>query len=170
MKRTLLIIVACLVSHGVNSQNGKKFNYEKNRFGMYAVTPIFDQSKGVGKKGVAYFSDPYYLKTLFDGIGKKILTKEKIDSLYSEVSVTITLSSEGEVLNCRFLMNGKDMDVISDDDFYNLYLLFKQTKIDMSKVMIGSPDSSTQNSEFDYGIISGTLIPKEFRSVFKKLN
>ena len=44
-------------------------------------------------------------------------------------------------------MNGKDMDVISDDDFYNLYLLFKQTKIDMSKVMIGSPDSSTQNSE-----------------------
>ena len=169
MKGTLLIIVACLVSLGVNLQNRKKFNYEKSQFGAYVVTPIFDQSKGAGKRGVASSSDPYYLSDVFDKITKKVMTKGKVDSLYSEASFYITLTSNGDIINCWFSLNGKDLDVISDDDFYNLYLLFKQTKIDMSKVKIGAPDSFAQDTTFYYTMITGTLIPKEFRNKFKKL-
>jgi hypothetical protein len=170
MKKTLLIIVACLVSLGVNSQNGKKFKYEKNQFGAYVVTPIFDQSKGVGKIGVASFSNPFYISDVFDKITKKVITKEKVDSLYSDASYYISLSSKGEIINCWFSLNGKDLNVISDDDFYKLYRLIKKTKIDMSIVKIGLPDSYTQDTTFDYTVITGTLIPKDLRNKFKKHN
>jgi hypothetical protein len=170
MKKTLLIIVACLVSLGVNSQNGKKFKYEKSQFGAYVVTPIFDQSKGEGKIGVASFSNPFYISDVFDKITKQVITKEKVDSLYSDASYYISLSSKGEIINCWFSLNGKDLNVISDDDFYKLYRLIKKTKIDMSIVKIGLPDSYTQDTTFDYTVITGTLIPKDLRNKFKKHN
>lgn len=163
MKKILLIIVSCLVSIGVNSQNGKKFRYEKNQFGAYVVTPIFDQSKEVGMRGTAISSDPWYLSDLFESIAEKVIKKGKVDSLYTEPSFIITINSSGEIINCRFLINSRDLNVISDNDFYNLYLLFKQTKIDMSKVKLVSPNDSVQNKKIDYTIISGTLIPKKFK-------
>jgi hypothetical protein len=63
-------------------------------------------------------------------------------------------------------LNPKDVLVISDNDFYNLYVLFKKTKIDTSKVKFESPDSFPQNPKFDYTMISGTLIPKDLRRRF----
>jgi hypothetical protein len=98
------------------------------------------------------------------------MTKEKVDSLYSDASYYISLSSKGEIINCWFSLNGKDLNVISDDDFYKLYRLFKKTKIDMSIVKIGLPDSFTQDTTFDYTVITGTLIPKDLRNKFKKHN
>ena len=163
MKKILLFVAFCLVSIGVNSQNGKKFNYQKNQFGAIVVTPIFDQSKGAGKMGVASFSDPSYLSDLFDNITRQVMTKEKVDSLYSDASFVITISSNGDVINCRFSLHPKDMNVISDNDFYKLYELFKKTKIDTSKVEIEAPDSFPQNTKFDYTMILGTLIPKDLR-------
>jgi hypothetical protein len=159
MKKVSLIIAICLVSIGVNSQTGKKFNYEMNRFGTFNVTPIFDQSKGVGKIGLAFFTDRTYLSNLFDSIAKQVMTKEKVDSLYTEASFIITVGSNGDIINCRFSLHPRDLNVISDNDFYNLYVLFKKTKIDTSKVKIVAPDGFPQNSKYDYTIIGGTLIP-----------
>jgi hypothetical protein len=148
---------------GANSQNGKKFKYEKSQFSSYIVTPIFDQTKGSGKRGVASCSDPSYLSDVFDKITRQVMTKGKVDSLFANASFSITLSSNGDVLNCIFFLNGKDLNVISDNDFYKLYVLFKKAKIDTTKVKIGAPDSSTQNTKFDYTMIMGTLIPKDLR-------
>ena len=166
MKKILLIAAICLMTMAGNSQNRKKFNYEKNQFGAYVVTPIFDQSKGVGKRGVATLSDPSYLSDVFDNITKQVMTNEKVDSLYTEASFIITIGSNGDIINCRFSLHPKDMNVISDNDFYNLYVLFKKTKIDTSKVKIGAPDAFPQNSKYDYTMIGGTLIPKDLRKRF----
>jgi hypothetical protein len=163
MKKILLIVAFFLVSIGVNSQNGKKFNYQKNKFGAISVTPVFDQSKGAGKFGVAYCSDPSYLSDIFDNITKQVMTKEKADSLYTGASFIITINSTGDVIYCRFLFHPKDTNVISDNDFYKLYELFIKTKLDTSKVKIGAPDSFPQDTKFDYTMISGTLIPKDLR-------
>jgi hypothetical protein len=168
MKKISLIAVIFLVSIVVNSQNGKKFNYEKNQFGSYVVTPIFDQSKGVGKKGIASSSDPSYLSDVFDNITRQVMTEDKVDSLFTEASFIITISSTGDVINCRFSLNPKDIKVISDNDFYKLYILFKKIKIDTSKVKIVAPDAFPQDSKFDYAMISGTLIPKDLRNRFTR--
>jgi hypothetical protein len=166
MKKILILIVLYLVSIGANSQNGKKFNYQKNRFGAIVVTPIFDQSKGEGKMGEASCLDPSYLSDVFENITRQVMTKEKVDSLYTSASFVITISSNGDVINCRFLLHPKDTNVISDDDFYKLYELFKKTKIDTSKVKIGAPDSFPQQTKVDYTIILGTLIPKDLGKRF----
>lgn len=160
MRTIPIIIILSLISLGVNSQQVKKFNYQKNRFGAIVVTPNFDQNKPKGERGVATSSDPYYLRDIFDKITKDVMTKEKVDLLYSDATFNIILDSKGKIVSCMFTVNSKDLDVISDEDFFNLYKSFTQTNFDMSKVNIISPDSPVKK---DYAYISGTLIPTQYK-------
>ncbi len=165
MRNISLIIVLSLVSIGIYSQNVKKFKYEKNRFGAIFVTPNFDEPGYKGKIGTATFDNPYYLRNLFDEKIKGIVTKAKVDSLYTQATFIMVINSNGEILSCRFSVNSRDINVFSDDDFFNLYSAIRKTKIDTTKFKIIGTD---QKSKADYSFVPGTLIPIHLMDKFKR--
>jgi hypothetical protein len=165
MRNIFLVIVLSLVPIGIYSQNIKKFKYEKNKFGAIAVIPNFDQPVYNGKSGTATFDDPYYLRDLFDEKIKGIVTKAKVDSLHTPPTYILVINSNGEILNCRFSVNSRDVNVFSADDFINLYTAIRNTRIDTSKFKIIGPD---QKSKADYSFVPGTLLPIHLWNSFKR--
>ena len=168
MKKIILISISCLISIVVNSQNGKKFDYEPSQFGSYLVSPVFDQTKGEGKLGQAFWSDNSYVTDLIYSIIKDVLSEEKLDSLHLGSGYIITFNSKGEILNCKFSIKYEDKNVISENDLYNLYIRFKKIKIDMSKVKIVSFFNHAEDKVLDYAEIFGSIIPLGNRDKFKK--
>lgn len=161
MKTIVLITMASLLSIAVNSQIVQRFNYKLMPSGStYTVTPVFDQFKIDGKKGLASFSNDCYVNNLFSIIIKEVLPKEKLSLLHFGNTYIITFNSNGEILYSWFLIKDEDKNVISENDLYNLYIKFKQIKIDMSKVKI-IPGDPTEEKLSNYAEIFGPLIPKD---------
>lgn len=167
MKKILVILISSLLSFNLHSQTEKKFDYKLLKSGNYVVTPLFNQTKGVGKGEMVSWSDENYFNNLFLSIIKEVLSKEKQDSLHLNTVYVITFNFKGEVLNCKFFINNLDKDVLSEKDLYSLYMRFMNLKIDMSKVKIGS-NLSSDDKNFDYSEISGSLITKENRDKLNK--
>ena len=161
MKTIVLITMASLLSIAVNSQIVQRFNYKLMPSGStYTVTPVFDQFKIDGKKGLASFSNDCYVNNLLSIIIKEVLPKEKLSLLHFGNTYIITFNSNGEILYSWFLIKDEDKNVISENDLYNLYIKFKQIKIDMSKVKI-IPGDPTEEKLSNYAEIFGPLIPKD---------
>jgi len=136
-KTIVVITISSLLSITVNSQDTNRFDYKLLKSGRaYSVTPVFDQFKGEGKKGYASWPNDYCFNNLFNNIIKEVLSKEKLDSLHPRSFAVITVNSKGEIPYCHFVIYDKEKNAISERDLYNLYIRFKQIKLDMSKVKI----------------------------------
>lgn len=130
MKSIVLITFFCLILTSSFAQKGEKFKYQSEQFGNLIVTPTFDHSKGQGKHGEANYSDLAYVNNLVYGVIKEVFPKEKLFKIHLNSSYLIYFNSKGEIINCTFILNPNDTSIISEDDLYNLYTKFKNTKVD----------------------------------------
>ena len=167
MKTRILITLFCVLSIAGVSQDSSKFEFIKNKeYNSYTVTPNFESGKIEGKKGQASFLNDNYVNNLLFTIIEDVLNKEKINLLHFGSQLLITINSQGEVLRCKFLIKDIDLKVLTEDDFYNLYIKFKQLKLDTSVVKILPIDFNDSN-QLRYAEILCPLIPKNFK---KNLN
>ncbi len=162
MKTITFLAFLCLLTISIYSQKNHKFNYEiKEKYDAYIVTPNFDQLKVEGKRGIPSFLDECYLSNMFYTIIKGIVPKEKLSVFHKGSTLFITFNIKGEILYCWFVILIKDKNVLSENDLYNIYIKFKQTNIDMTKLRIDPPNYTKDVSLFQYAEISIPLIPKE---------
>jgi hypothetical protein len=166
MPRILIIIAFLVCSFQVISQTKGRFAY--TRLGSsYLATPVLNNAKPEGKEGRPIWEDVEYINDLFNIPLNEVLTKEKRDSLHLNSSFIIAFDLKGEVKYCRFLVSYKDSTLISENDLYNLFLRFKNIKVDMSRVNI-VPDYNTEWKSADFGTIVGSFKSKESRDRFNK--
>lgn len=163
MKKILSIGMIMLLSMTVNAQLNRKFNYELARSGSYFVTPVFDQTKGIGNRGQATWTDENYANNLFYNVVKEVLPEEKILKLHLKSTFIIVFNSDGEILNSRFLIDSLDLKILTEEDLLSIVRKFKKLKIDMTKVRINSGSDISDKKVFDYTEILGPIIPLEYR-------
>jgi hypothetical protein len=161
MPKILIISLFLLSSIAVYSQTEKRFVYN-HLYSANLVTPLFDKSKPEGTEGIAVWTNDKYIHDLFNKTIDKVISNEKRDSLHLGTAIMIAFNLKGEVINCKFMIDSKDTTVISEDDLYNLYTIFKKIKINMYRVKIGL-DPSKESKTAEYAVISGSLISKKGR-------
>ncbi len=164
MKRNIAFIFFYVVFTSGFGQNGKKFEYQTGQFGNLIVTPAFDKSKGEGKPGIANFSDQNYMNGLVYGVIKDVLSKEKLLKMHLNSGYIIYFNQNGEIINITFNLNPEDIDLFTQEDFYNLYSKFKNTKIDMNKVSITGGNDVPPGETYDYARLVGSIVPFEYRN------
>lgn len=165
MKKIVLFVLSCLLVVNASAQNEKRFDYEQSQFGSFIVTPVFDQTEGQGDRGQASWSDKCYVNDLIYGIIKEAVPHETLMAIHQKSSVIITFNTKGEILKCVFVLDTLDIDIISEDHLYGLYLKFKQAKIDTTKIRITSGNYPGLEKRFDFAEIVGSLKPEEFRDL-----
>jgi hypothetical protein len=165
--RTKLIHIAIILllfhisSISTYSQVEKRFEY-KRLSNFSNVTPVFDQTKPEGTMGMPIGLREKYAVDLFTIPIKEIL-KNKRDSLSFGTGIYIILDRNGNIINCSFMINHKDSSIISEDDLYNLYLKFKNLKVDTTKIKI-YPFNGTNFKRGDYARIVIPFFSEERRT------
>jgi hypothetical protein len=168
MKTIVLVTIFSLLFVVGLSQDNHRFKYRKiEGFTNYIVTPIFDQSKSEGIKGMPSILDESYIEKFFaDGI-KEVLPKEKLNTLHLYSSFMASFNSNGEIIYCTFFIQEKDINILSETDLYNLYDKFKKSRIDTSKVKI-LPVEGSEDKLPDYAEIFGPLVPRGYNKSISK--
>lgn len=158
MKSIILTIMFCLLSAVAISQNNKRFNFKFNKEqNNYTVKPIFDQPVFKGKRGILNAGDQYLLN-LFSKSVNEVFPKEKLSLLHKGNKYILNVNSDGEIFYGWFIINAEDLKVITEDDLYNLYNKFKQTKIDRSKIRI-LPGGYAYDKSLSYIDMVGNFTP-----------
>lgn len=169
MKNLLITTLFFGVWFSLNAQNEKRFEFKPTQFGGMMITPTFDQSKGIGNQGFASWLDMNYSTELFDSILKNVFSDEKLKLLHVGSCFMVSFNTQGEVINCKFALEKRDTGVISEDELYNLYIKFKKTKIDMTKVKIDAGNNPTTVKSFDFTEVVGSFVPMEYRKQIQRV-
>jgi hypothetical protein len=103
------------------------------------------------------------MSSLTSGVLKTVFTKEKFAKIHLSSAFIIRFNSRGEIFSCRFIINMEDISIITDDELYQLYSIFRKIKFDMDKVKIDAGTYPSMDVKFDYAEIFGSLVPVEFR-------
>jgi hypothetical protein len=157
MKKILFYIVILTAAFTTNVQSQDKFKFNETQFGNYRVTPVFEQSKGIGTKGFASVSDGTYLTNLHHEIIEKSLSKQKQEQLHAGSAYLFTFNKNGEILTCNFILSNRDKNVLSQEDLYLFYRNIKELKLDMSKIKIVPFPQQSKDQVLDYCEFIGTL-------------
>lgn len=145
-----------------------RFTYTKKEgFTNYIVTPRFNQSKSEGIKGMPSILDENYIENFFADRIKEVIQSEKPSALHFGSSFFVSFNSKGEIINCDFIIQEKDINILSETDLYNLYVKFKQSKIDTSKVKI-LPVEGSDGKLPDYAQLLGPLLPRGYNKTINK--
>jgi len=96
------------------------------------------------------------------------LTKEKIQKLHIGSSFTFFVNPHGDILYGYFILDYADVNIINENDLYNLYVEFKKFKIDTTRVSISAERIPPYEKDFDYAIMGGSLVPVKYREKFFK--
>jgi hypothetical protein len=151
-----IIILICIVaSSGCYRQIG--FDYQKKFDGNYLATPTFKQKEPEGILGLPEIIDSRYKNDLFTGPVKTVLTKAKIDSLHQNTQASITYDIRGEILSCDFIIDSRDITILTEDILYKIYNEFIHTKVDLTKLSI-KPDFNLKTNLCNYAYLSGGLV------------
>lgn len=148
MKTVVIFAICIILSPVFNIQIERKLNLEQVGSGNYIVTPASNKTKVVGQGGPVIFKDEKIIYNQFSGIVNEVLSKAKQNSLQINTVYFITFNSKGEVLNCKFYINSKDLNILNEESLLKLYNRFMQVKIDMSNVKMGSYDYTETSISF----------------------
>jgi hypothetical protein len=118
---------------------------------------MFKQKEPVGDLGLANVLDQEYATRLVSDLVLESITKEKRDSLHLDSKARITYDIFGEILSCEFIINAKDLTILTEDDLNRIYNNFRQTKVDLTKITI-QPDKSIKSKTGDYAYLSCELV------------
>jgi hypothetical protein len=155
MKNTLILTVIFMTSISIFGQENK-FTYEHRSSGSYSVLPIFEkQMQDETKTVVGYFKDEKWIANSLDSVVRSSIPKNKWDELVSQDEkgwIIIDYLSSGQVYSIRFHISKSHKDILSDQDFYNLYMAVKSFKMDMSKIRIEYPQNYDPNTQYIWGI------------------
>jgi hypothetical protein len=168
MKKILTITLIMFFISEISAQVGEKFKYEMDEFGNYNVTSVFHQTKITGKIGYVVIKDQKYIEELFTNVIKKNITDEKIKKLSIGTAALLYINSNGEIIYCSFVINSADVNILNEDELYNIYIEFKNLKIDTSKVYISAESIPPYEKECDYALLVVSFVPPEYRTRFLK--
>ena len=151
MKTIYLFFLAFLLNLTTNAQEFKRFDCELiSSSGNYSVTPNFDTTELKGNRGIYYFNDKDYGRNLFQNIVKEVFSPQILKTLPFGLLLLINFNLKGETVNCRFIIRSKDINLITDDDLYNLYIRFKGIKLDMTKLKLYEDFNNFDIKDADY--------------------
>lgn len=151
-----------------NAQQEKRFDYQLSPFGNYMVTPLFDTTKMEGKHGLCQFPDQTYVDSTWFKLIKSSIPDEKLKLIHPGSAVIIFINTKGEVLNARFIVHEKDKELITEDELYNIYMKFRQLRLDTTKVIILDPQNQARRLTSGYATVVGSLKPVEYRNIHRK--
>lgn len=151
MKTIYLFFLASLLILTTNAQEIKKFNYGlKTSFGSYFITPKFDSTELKGNRVLYFFKDDDYGKNLFQDIVNEVFPPQKLKTLPYGLFLRIDFNLKGETIKCSFIIRSEDINLITDDELYNLYIRFKGIKLDMTKLRLYEDYYSFDVKDADY--------------------
>lgn len=157
LKRLFFFLLTGCVLLLCDCQNNKRFKYQQLSTGNYLVTPVFKQKQPVGELGLASVLDQQYVTKLFSDLVLTSITKEKRDSLHLDSKAGITFDISGEILSCEFIINARDLTILTEDDLNRIYNNLRQTKLDLSKILI-QPDKGINSNTGDYAYLTCELV------------
>ncbi|HVN58135.1 MAG TPA: hypothetical protein VMT63_07560 [Bacteroidales bacterium] len=156
---SICLVIICIPP--MFPQKLEMFNYTSHGDYDLAV-PKFDLMKPEGTQGIAVWKEDTYIHKLFNSVVKSVLPKKKRDMLHLNTAVLLAFTRRGEVINCKFLLNTDDRNILTEEELYKIYIKLKRIRINPYKVRI-DPDPVAGGTSPDYAIISGPLISRTGR-------
>jgi len=74
------------------------------------------------------------------------------------------INSRCEILYCWFYLDFLNINIINENELYNLYIELKNLKIDTSKIYIAAENIPPFEKACDYAIFGSSLVPFEYRN------
>jgi len=166
--KIILTVTGFLLITLANAQPERRFDYQLNPYGNYMVIPIFDTTEMKGQHGQCQFLDQEYVDSIWFSLIKSSIPDEKLQLIHLGSAVIFYINTKGEVLNTRFIVHEKDKDLITENELYDLYMKFRQLRLDTTKVIILDPQNKVMKLTSGYALISGSLQPIEYRKIHWK--
>jgi hypothetical protein len=144
-----------------------KFTYEYDT-GFYDVRPNFKEHANDDYIGaVGYFKDEKWIANSLDSVAQSALPKNKWNKLLNKQdkrgSIMISYLTSGQVYSIWFSIPETYKKVLSDKDFYNLYMSIKSFKMDMNKIRLEYPSNCPPDTKFIWSISTGFPVPEKYK-------
>lgn len=90
-------------------------------------------------------------------IPDEILKKGNLKSVFN-----LYIIPDGSIASVRFTIPERDLDIISEEELYQLHTNLMKIRLDPKKVIL-TPYEYSGVKECGYGVLSGLILPKEYR-------
>jgi hypothetical protein len=166
MKNTLMLTIVFMMSISIFGQ-GSKFTYERTSTGSFFVRPNFKEHEKEHTIGaVGYFKDEKWIANSLDSVARSAIPKNKWDELKKQSrkgAITIDYLPSGQVYSLWFWIPYDYKKILSDQDFYNLYISIKSFRMDMSKIKLECPTNQTPGTKFIWSISTSFPVPERYK-------